>query len=1088
MKTKLYFVITLFAFVTLFTLPNSFAQGTLEQPSVRLVYFLPSDRPARPDRIEALRQLIKDAQEFYADEMERHGYGRKTFSVETDRTGEPIVHRVDGRFSDAHYLRGVEPGVWREIVAHFNRRDRLEDFQHVYFIAIDQSSELLDSDAPWGESCGLGAVSYFSNGGGYGFSPFGAGGLALRHRHITPGQEVLGGYAILPAAGYCFYDTRGDLHPLRVTTHELAHAFGLDHDFSDPDSAVGGRGFRFSDFDAAWFSVSRFFNSNRGTENRSGNIQLIAAPTYSAEGIALHFEVSDADGLHQAQLLVPEDGSWGPWEVIGCQALDGETQQVEFVSEALLAVPERIMLQYMDDLGTITWATFLVDIASVLPSPKFISIPDPNLAKVMREALGLSPNERLTDQHMWGLTKLNANGKQIQNLTGLEHARRLTQLQLRHNNISELSPLSRLSKLTVLDLNNNTLSDISAVANLTQLTQLLLSGSSSIRDISAVANLTQLKVLSLADNNISDISAVANLRNLTDLYLFDNDISNIVPLIPLARLKLLVISGNPISDRDTLARLMAQGTVVYFDGTPAFVTPGEKITDGWVWLVLPTLDAGTGIAAARSGRDFLSEASGGPLTETDVAVNGVAAGTPVGNRTWTSGRLAPTGANNLSELVDTYGLGTDIGDSPVAYGVVSIKSATYQDTRLYIGALPVKVWLNGMLVHLNTYGDWWSVSNYRTAAPVTLNAGNNVLFIAAYRQVPERWGAFFGFQDGTVYTPGEPGAIRFNPPTIADQTFTVGEAVNLTLPVATGGTPPYTYTLAPLPEGLSFDQTTRELSGTPTTAETTTTTYTATDAANVSVSLTFTIEVTTSVILDVNGDGQVTVIDLAMVALFYGTQVAAGVDLPADVNDDGTVDILDLTAVAQAIDAASNNSALSADDMEAVLEAIADVEAIAEAPAALRFSTSQHALLSGIAYRNVAAAFTAAKPLATEDARLGKWMPVLKELLHLLREMREIPNTTALLPNYPNPFNPETWIPYHLSKGTAVILTIHDVRGALVRELTLGHQAAGVYESRARAAYWDGRNASGEPVASGLYFYTLTAVDFTATRKMLILK
>ncbi len=103
MRTKLYFVITLLAFFALTALQNSFAQGPLAQPSVRLVYFLPSDRPARPDRIEALRQLIKDAQEFYADEMERHGYGRETFRIETDTDGEPVVHHVDGRFDENYY-------------------------------------------------------------------------------------------------------------------------------------------------------------------------------------------------------------------------------------------------------------------------------------------------------------------------------------------------------------------------------------------------------------------------------------------------------------------------------------------------------------------------------------------------------------------------------------------------------------------------------------------------------------------------------------------------------------------------------------------------------------------------------------------------------------------------------------------------------------------------------------------------------------------------------------------------------------------------------------------------------------------------
>ena len=99
-----------------------------------------------------------------------------------------------------------------------------------------------------------------------------------------------------------------------------------------------------------------------------------------------------------------------------------------------------------------------------------------------------------------------------------------------------------------------------------------------------------------------------------------------------------------------------------------------------------------------------------------------------------------------------------------------------------------------------------------------------------------------------------------------------------------------------------------------------------------------------------------------------------------------------------------------------------------------------------------------------------------------------VPSETRLLLNYPNPFNPETWIPYQLSESADVTVSIYSVNGSLIRTLALGHQAAGLYRSRSRAAYWDGRNAFGERVASGLYFYTLTAGDFTATRKMLIRK
>ncbi len=100
----------------------------------------------------------------------------------------------------------------------------------------------------------------------------------------------------------------------------------------------------------------------------------------------------------------------------------------------------------------------------------------------------------------------------------------------------------------------------------------------------------------------------------------------------------------------------------------------------------------------------------------------------------------------------------------------------------------------------------------------------------------------------------------------------------------------------------------------------------------------------------------------------------------------------------------------------------------------------------------------------------------------------EIPAETELLRNYPNPFNPETWIPYRLAEDAVVTLTIYDTGGAVVRSIDVGHKPAAVYESRAKAIYWDGRNRFGEQVASGMYFYSLSAGDFSATRKMLILK
>ena len=97
-----------------------------------------------------------------------------------------------------------------------------------------------------------------------------------------------------------------------------------------------------------------------------------------------------------------------------------------------------------------------------------------------------------------------------------------------------------------------------------------------------------------------------------------------------------------------------------------------------------------------------------------------------------------------------------------------------------------------------------------------------------------------------------------------------------------------------------------------------------------------------------------------------------------------------------------------------------------------------------------------------------------------------MPAETALLPNYPNPFNPETWIPYQLAEPASITFTIYDMRGQTVRSLAVGHRPPGVYQSRDRAVYWDGRNEMGETVADGVYFCTLTTDGFSGTRKMLV--
>ena len=210
--------------------------------------------------------------------------------------------------------------------------------------------------------------------------------------------------------------------------------------------------------------------------------------------------------------------------------------------------------------------------------------------------------------------------------------------------------------------------------------------------------------------------------------------------------------------------------------------------------------------------------------------------------------------------------------------------------------------------------------------------------------------------------------------------------------------------------------------------------------------------------VDVNGDGSVDLQDLAIVNARLGQTG----ENSADINGDGVVNIADLALVAGAIENGAAAPSLQPQVLE--LFTAADVKQW--------LSAAQH--------------------LDLTDTTSQRGLLFLQRLLIALT-----PKETTLLANYPNPFNPETWIPYRLAKNANVTLHIYAVNGTLVRTLTLGHQAAGMYQNRSRAAYWDGRNALGEPVASGVYFYTLstestrdsvTAGNFTATRKMLIRK
>ena len=218
-----------------------------------------------------------------------------------------------------------------------------------------------------------------------------------------------------------------------------------------------------------------------------------------------------------------------------------------------------------------------------------------------------------------------------------------------------------------------------------------------------------------------------------------------------------------------------------------------------------------------------------------------------------------------------------------------------------------------------------------------------------------------------------------------------------------------------------------------------------------------------------SGDGTVLLWELPLPTVF------------GDVNRDGVVNLQDLMHVSLNFGRIGQNDAdLNGDGVVNILDLVTVAGAIGEAAAA---PSAQPRAFGSLTAAEVRGWLTQAQDLDFMDLRLRRGIFFLEQLLAALT-----PKETGLLPNYPNPFNPETWIPYHLAYASDVILTIYDTKGGLVRRLDLGHQQAGSYTAQNRAAYWDGCNKNGELVASGIYFYTLTAADFTATRKMSIHK
>ena len=1059
-----------------------------ERPIVRLIYFRPRDRQPLPDVNTQLDRLIKDIQQFYADQMESHGFGRKTFQFETDAHGNAVVYHVIGKLEDTayHEAAGI---IWNEIHEH------LDMSKYIYLTALDVSSERIgtgDGDT----ACGVGGGgSYF---GGY------------------------EGIALLPASGGCF--------DFRTAAHELGHAFGLMHDFRS-DAYIMSYGFSpniLSQCAAEWLDVHSAFNSNQPASAAGATIEMFPPSLASPpNAIRLRFKVTDPDGLHQVQLLTPtlSGPAKGSQELIACKRLNGESSNtVDFVTTSLGPANEFVSLQVIDVNGNFTIIdangvyttseSFPIDVASLLPPSRDVSIPDPNLAAAIQEKIG----DAITTHTMLDLMALDVRNRGIKNLTGLEHAHNLKALNLggeyiagegdvNSNVITDLSPLSALTQLNSLSLSNtgisnisvlagltqlqslelggNVISDVSALAALTQLNKLRLSGNI-ISDISPLAELTQLTYLSLGDNTISDVSALAELKKLTYLNLWYNTISDISALAVLTQLNVLRLSGNIISDISPLANLtqltsleLRSNTISDVSALTALTQLTElRLNSNSISDISPLAEFKQ-LTLLRLGDNIISDIS--PLAELkkltylDLSNNIISDVSPIvelnlTGREWDRTGLDITGNPLSAASINTYipamrakGIVVAFGDTEDDEGTVVQGPAKIEGPWLWVitptggrsgasaaasgidflsemsdGAVTEsKIATEGATVGAPVGDSVWTL---HTLSPTDSDNINDMAKAA-------------GLGSGDIDNHVAYGSIALEAPREQQTMMHVGsdDAVKVWLngelvhnnPVDRGAwdfQEQFPVTLKARKNILLVAV--YEKRGA----------WTGFFGFAADAEYTLIPPSSPRPAWDVNEDGIVDATDVILVAEALWQEQPENPRL--DVNGDGVVDGKDIALVAEHLDEG-------------------------DAPAA----PSHPARPLGFTLESVEQTLNILRAADDGTLTFKRGIANLERLL-----ARFVPENTVLLHNYPNPFNPETWIPYQLAKPSEVTLHIYAVNGALVRTLALGYQPAGVYRIRSRAAYWDGRNSFGEAVASGVYFYTLTAGDFTATRKMLIRK
>jgi len=703
----------------------------------------------------------------------------------------------------------------------------------------------------------------------------------------------------------------------------------------------------------------------------------------------------------------------------------------------------------------LTFCTILFIMFPSATHAQTVSIPDVNLRAAVTAALGKTPGTTITAEDMATLTNLEAHEADIRDLTGLEFAIKLEEIRCNNNLISDLSPLTDLVNLRVIELRDNVISDLSPIAGLINLEWLIVTRNS-IPDLSPVEELINLIGLAAEDNLISDLAPLSGLIKLERIWLHEN----------------LPIDLSPLTGLISLISFHSWGTPIISDLTPLADLP--KIRE---------IDICGGEISDLSA---LANATG--LKELSFA----------GNEIWDLSPLA-----NLTGLTRLNLENNEITDvSPLA-GLINLTSLRLENNEILdfspLDGLPASVII---VRHDNPgftpdapkiEGPWlWVI------APTDGMSGS--------KAAASRRDFLSEISDGEVteLTIATEGAVAGEP--VGNKVWTVGKLsrrggnnINDMVNATALGVGDINYHVAYgsiTLESLSQQRTKMFvgsgdavkvwLNGVVVHSKSVDR-----DADDYQADFPVTLEEGTNILLvavyegegwwsgffgfdantefivnlpgpsilvdrprvaDINEDGKVTILDLILVARDFGR--IKPIYSRTDINGDGTVNISDLILVAQSMDAEGANAAPSAIAMNGAIS-----------PAVIRAWIAQSQI---------------------ENDGSPVFQNGIANLQRILAAL--IPERTVLLANYPNPFNPETWIPYQLAAPTKVTLQIFTVNGVLVRTLDLGHQPAGVYQQRTRAAYWDGRNQLGEPAASGVYFYTLTTGDFTATRKMLIRK